>query len=103
MCDWPYTTKRWLRLRRLKLQQHPLCEFCLQVGAIEPATAVDHRLAISRGGAPFPALDGLSSLCERHHNAKTNAERNGEDYERRGCDIFGRPNDADHPWNKNAS
>jgi hypothetical protein len=27
----------------------------------------------------------------------------GEDYWRKGCDIFGRPNDPDHPWNKEKS
>jgi hypothetical protein len=48
----------------------------------------------------FPPLDQLASLCASHHNAKTNAEQRGEDYMRKGCDIIGRPNDLDHPWNK---
>ncbi|MFZ2076881.1 MAG: HNH endonuclease signature motif containing protein [Xanthobacteraceae bacterium] len=100
MSTWPYSTQRWQRLRRLKLQENPLCEACLQVGEIEPAVVVDHRIPIARGGNPFPARDQLASLCERHHNAKTAAEQRGEDYMRKGCDIFGRPNDPDHPWNK---
>ena len=100
MSVWPYSTQRWQRLRRQKLRQHPLCEACLQSGEIEPAAVVDHRAPITRGGDPFPALDQLASLCERHHNEKTNAELRGEDYMRKGCDIFGRPNDPDHPWNK---
>jgi 5-methylcytosine-specific restriction endonuclease McrA len=102
MSVWPYSTQRWQRVRRHKLRQHPLCEACLQGGEIEPATVVDHRTPITRGGAPFPPLDQLASLCERHHNAKTNAERCGEDYMRKGCDFFGRPNDPDHAWYKDS-
>jgi 5-methylcytosine-specific restriction enzyme A len=108
MSVWPYSTQRWQRLRLLKLQQNPLCEACLQVGEIGPAVAVDHRNPISERGRKerlmleaFPPLDRLASLCESHHNQKTRAEQLGEkDYMRKGCDIFGRPLDPDHPWNK---
>jgi 5-methylcytosine-specific restriction enzyme A len=106
MSVWPYSTRRWQRLRRYKLQMHPLCEACLQVGQIEPANVVDHRTPISKRGRKermaaeaFPALDQLASLCESHHNAKTSAEQRGEDYMRKGCDVFGRPNDQDQ-WNQ---
>jgi 5-methylcytosine-specific restriction protein A len=105
MSCWPYTTRRWERLRRFKLQSHPLCEACLQVGAIEPAAVVDHRIPISERGREerlaseaFPALEQLASLCESHHNAKTRAEQLGENYMHKGCDIFGYPNDPNHPW-----
>ena len=89
MATSPYTTQRWQRLRRLKLREHPLCQACLQVGRIEPAVAVDHRVPIKRGGDPFPHLEQLASLCESCHNAKTRAEQMGEDWLRKGCDIFG--------------
>src|SRR5215813_6412784 len=105
MSEWPYSTRRWQRLRGYKLQTNPLCEACLQMGRIEPANAVDHRIPISKRGRQkrlaaeaFSALDKLTSLCERCHNAKTNAERRGEDYMRRGCDVFGRPLDQNHAW-----
>jgi 5-methylcytosine-specific restriction protein A len=98
MAKWPYTTQRWQRLRKRKLQEHPLCQSCLQLGRIEPAAVVDHRVRISGGGDPFPALDQLASLCARCHNAKTNAEQMGEDYLRKGCDVFGYPLDPKHPW-----
>ena len=108
MSTWPYSTRRWSRLRLLKLAANPLCEVCLQGRAeIVPAIAVDHRTPISERGRKerlvaeaFPPLDQLTSLCESHHNAKTRAEQLGEDYMRKGCDIFGRPNDPDHVWNK---
>jgi hypothetical protein len=90
----------------VKLARHPLCEACLTVGEITPAEVVDHRNPISQDGRKrrlmseaFPPLDQLASLCASHHNAKTYAEQRGEDYWRKGCDIFGRPNDPDHPWN----
>src|SRR6516162_9561553 len=108
MSVWPYSTQRWQRLRRLKLQQYPLCEACLQVGEIVPATAVDHRTPISQDGRKkrsaaeaFPPLDRLASLCAGHHNAKTRAEQLGEeDYMHKGCDFFGRPLDPNHAWNR---
>src|SRR5262249_29355211 len=32
MSCWPYTTRRWERLRFVKLATNPCCEACLQVG-----------------------------------------------------------------------
>jgi 5-methylcytosine-specific restriction endonuclease McrA len=100
MAKWPYNTQRWQRVRKAKLREHPLCESCLQLGGIEPAEVVDHRLPINAGGDPYPALDQLASLCVRCHNAKTRAEQAGEDYLRKGCDVFGHPLDPRHPWYK---
>jgi 5-methylcytosine-specific restriction enzyme A len=98
MATLPYTTQRWQRLRRHKLQEHPLCQACLQVGRIKPATVVDHRTPIKQGGDPFPALEQLASLCEGCHNGKTRAEQLGKNYFRTGCDVFGYPLDPNHPW-----
>jgi 5-methylcytosine-specific restriction endonuclease McrA len=99
MAQRPYTTARWARLRRLKLRVNPLCESCLQVGRIEPANVVDHKKPISAGGAPYPPLTELASLCERCHNTKSRAEQLGEQrWFYKGCDIFGRPLDPNHPW-----
>ena len=109
MSVWPYSTRRWERLRLQKLQQSPLCEICLQVFCeVVAAEVVDHRTPISERGRKerrmseaFPHLDQLASLCAMHHNRKTRAEQLGDnDWMRRGCDIFGRPNDRDHPWNE---
>jgi 5-methylcytosine-specific restriction enzyme A len=108
MSCWPYTTRRWERLRLQKLARFPLCEACLQTGEIMPAEVVDHRNPISERGRKersaleaFPHLDQLASLCASHHNTKTRAEQLGQtDWMRAGCDVFGRPLDRDHPWNK---
>ena len=72
----------------------PLCEACLQLGYIEPAVAVDHILPIKRGGAPYPALAELASLCASHHNLKTRGEQLGRTLAPKvvnGCDVDGRP------------
>ena len=101
MADWPYSTKRWLRLRRLKLATNPLCESCLQVGRIECANAVDHKTPIANGGEAFPALDKLASLCTSCHSRKTAAEQAGKtEWLRKGCDERGFPLDRNHAWYK---
>jgi hypothetical protein len=67
---WPYTTRRWERVRQQKMMRDPLCEACLTVGEIVPAEVVDHRRPISKEGRAkrsaaeaFPPLDQLASLC----------------------------------------
>jgi hypothetical protein len=42
-------------LSRYKLQAQPLCELCLRAGKIEPATLVDHIVA----------LEEVASYCRR--------------------------------------
>ena len=54
-----YDTKKWLRLRRHKLRQNPLCEMCLKQGRLEVATVVDHIVGVNKGGQAYPTLDGL--------------------------------------------
>ena len=102
MAEWPYNTARWQRLRKAKLARDPLCEDCEAIGRLIPASHVDHRRAISDGGAPFPRLDELSSKCPPCHSAKTargseaGAVRSSKP--RRGCDAEGNPLDTSHPW-----
>ena len=69
---WPYTTRRWERVRQQKMMRDPLCEACLTVGEIVPAEVVDHRRPITKEGRAkrsaaeaFPPLDALASLCAR--------------------------------------
>lgn len=38
-----YKSARWQKLRLYHLAQHPLCEECLGVGIITPATEVHHE------------------------------------------------------------
>ncbi len=102
MADWPYNTQAWQRLRRLKLASNPLCEACEEMGHFVAANTVDHRKAISDGGAPFPALDGLAAYCPSCHSAKTARGSEAGAFRtrkpRKGCNADGSPLDPRHPW-----
>ncbi|MEY9098235.1 hypothetical protein ABIA24_001144 [Sinorhizobium fredii] len=99
MSKWPYSTATWQRLRAAKLSASPLCEPCIRREVVEPATVVDHIVAISKGGEPFPPLSGLMAMCEPCHNAKTNAKDhpNATGFRRalKGFDVDGNPIDPE--------
>lgn len=108
MAAWPYNTMAWKRLRASKLQAAPLCEPCMKDGRLVPASVVDHNTPVSKGGAPFPALEDLTSMCPTCHSRKTaqddrlgasaTSKRRG-----RGVDpVTGKPLDRRHWWNKGA-
>lgn len=63
--------RRWRRFRRIILRERPLCEDC---GA--PATEVDHRVAINRGGEKYDRAN-LRALCKPCHSRKTVAHDGG--------------------------
>jgi 5-methylcytosine-specific restriction enzyme A len=100
MAIWPYTTQRWQRLRRMKLQYNPLCELCLKQNRIEPAVAVDHIVAVKApGGEAYPPIGRLMSCCASCHNRKSRiVEQLGEELTIKGCDIYGYPLDPNHSW-----
>ncbi|OHV63842.1 hypothetical protein LCM4577_11070 [Mesorhizobium sp. LCM 4577] len=99
MAAWPYNTGAWQRLRRAKLSSQPTCEACEKRGRTMLAVAVDHIVAINKGGEPFPPLTGLMSLCEPCHNSKTNAvdHPNASGFRRalKGFDAEGNPLDPE--------
>ena len=63
----------WRRLRRMVLNERPLCEDCSARGRAEEATEVDHIDGNVRN------LDGtnLKSLCKSCHSKKTVANDGG--------------------------
>ena len=69
MANWPYSTAHWQRLRRAKLAQDPLCQYC-PPGEVTLASQVDHCKAIKDGGDPW-AWDNLASTCQPCHSKKT--------------------------------
>lgn len=97
-----YDTARWKRLRARHLAMFPLCQPCAAAGRTTAGRHVDHKHAISDGGDPFPAHDGLESMCPPCHSAKTarGAEHGAvrSTKPRKGCDANGNPIDAAHPW-----
>jgi 5-methylcytosine-specific restriction enzyme A len=65
-----YRSKAWRRLRASKLRDDPLCEHCARKGKVVPASIVDHRVAIRRGGEPMEYAN-LQSLCPSCHSRKS--------------------------------
>ena len=74
-----YKTKAWQRLRLAKLQDNPLCEYCLNdkfLGVkITVATIADHSTAHKGDRDLFFNYDNLKSSCKRCHNRKSQRER----------------------------
>jgi 5-methylcytosine-specific restriction protein A len=75
---------RWRKLRRLKLNADPMCQW---PGCDRAATDVDHIRPRARGGDDSNA--NLQSLCHAHHSEKTAGHDGG----------FGRTHEdeEDHP------
>ncbi|MGR9087313.1 MAG: HNH endonuclease [Gammaproteobacteria bacterium] len=68
-----YKGRRWLAVRKLHLQQEPLCRHCRKNGRFIEATHVDHIVPRSAGGAEYDDSN-LQSLCMPCHSAKTRHE-----------------------------
>lgn len=94
-----YDLRVWRRLRRLKLQMNPLCEWCERSRRPVPATDVDHVVPISKGGEPLD-LANLQSLCHECHSRKTSRDTGNSDRPMKGCGADGMPLDPNHPWNR---
>jgi 5-methylcytosine-specific restriction protein A len=68
-----YKSSLWERLRKSKLMSNPLCEFCLALGLVKPATDVHHKDSFLnyegslRQQKAFDYLN-LISLCKEHHS-----------------------------------
>ena len=87
-----YDKRNWRKLSRLKLSTDPLCEACSKTGRIVPAVLVHHIEPIEDGGALYPTLAGLMSVCRACHN------RIHSNMGMRGCDVHGLPLDPSHSF-----
>lgn len=83
-----YQTRKWRRLRAIKLADSPLCEDCLRAGRIESAVDCHHDVsfmtatdAATRYHLAY-SYDNLISLCktchQRRHNGETAHEADAE-------------------------
>ena len=92
-----YKTSRWQRLRRLQLQRHPLCKFCLERAIVTAANVVDH-VTPHRGDWNAFVTGELQSLCEPcHKSTKREIELRGY---RSDVGLDGYPTDPNHPFNR---
>jgi len=92
--DFFYKTGLWQRLRKLQLQRHPLCKFCLERGIVTAANVVDH-VTPHRGDWNAFVTGELQSLCEPcHRSAKRQIELRGYCTD---IGLDGLPTDPNHP------
>ena len=68
-----YQSTAWRNLRKVKLEQDPLCEECLKKGFQTPAQVADHIVA-SNQGCEMLDIHNLQSLCHPCHNKKSGIE-----------------------------
>lgn len=59
----------WSAIRNRVLTESPVCE---EDGCLDPATEVDHRIPLARGGTHDRG--NLRALCKSHHSRKTAIE-----------------------------
>ena len=75
-----YSNAAWRRLRRVFIQNNPLCKHCQQQGIITPALDIDHIQPINPEN-PYNTENGkygnpldesnLQALCKKCHHIKT--------------------------------
>ena len=87
-----YQSRRWRKLRDYMVQQHPLCEKCLQEGKITPTQDVHHRLSPFQKGITEEEKDrrafdekNLMCLCrdchiKEHHKGELTIKEKLEKY-----------------------
>ena len=73
-----YGTARWKRIREAQLMSEPLCEWCLQMEVIEPATVVHHSEGGHKGNE-YKFWNGpFASLCKACHDRDGQREDLGQ-------------------------
>lgn len=80
-----YNTARWRKLRDLQLSMQPLCERCLAMDIVEPATVVHHATP-HRGNEELFWSGPFESLCKPHHDSEGQREDMGQTIVRFGAD-----------------
>jgi 5-methylcytosine-specific restriction protein A len=66
-------TYQWSKVRKMYLNEFPLCNDCEQVGKVTSATEVHHIKPIGEGGNN--ERDNLMSLCHVCHSRRTAKEQ----------------------------
>lgn len=65
-----YTSAAWLRCREVALaRDNHLCQPCLRIGKLEPATTVHHAKELRTNADKALDADNLISVCDACHNA----------------------------------
>jgi 5-methylcytosine-specific restriction endonuclease McrA len=93
-----YKLARWAFARAAQLAKQPLCEMCLDVDRVTPATVVNHRIAHKGDLTLFWDPNNHQSVCKPHHDGPIQrAEHKGFSG---AVDAGGWPTDPKHPANR---
>lgn len=85
-----YTSTRWVKLRKRKVADFPLCEECLKEGKTTPTQLVHHIKPWQLGRNEYEQdelqfdYDNLQSLCHDCHNKIHNKMNIAAAFERKG-------------------
>lgn len=69
-----YADPKWIRAAKAYLKRHPLCVDCLDLGAVVPATEVDHITPHDGDRTRFWDRSNWQALCKPCHSRKTARE-----------------------------
>jgi len=95
-----YNKEVWRRRSRRQRREYPLCQMCLALGRVVPATVADH-VKPHRGDWNEFLCGPLQSLCFNCHNSKKRADED-RGYSRELAPD-GWPLDPNHPANRAAA
>ena len=73
-----YSTAKWRRIRQTQLTQQPLCQRCLAMDIVEPATVVHHADGGHKGDEHRFWFGPFESLCKPHHDSEGQREDLGQ-------------------------
>ncbi len=96
----PYNDRKWHKLRRRHLSEHPLCVLCQRLKRVTVATVVDHIEPHRGNEVLFWNPGNLQSLCPHCHSSVKQAEERGGVAYDTACGVDGLPIDPMHPWNR---
>jgi 5-methylcytosine-specific restriction enzyme A len=65
-----YNSPRWRKLRRIFLNENPLCISCKDMGVVTAAHVVDHIIPINEGGSAWDQMN-FQAMCHICHNKKS--------------------------------
>ena len=74
-----YKKSIWQKIRKQKLMQSPLCEFCIKRGKQRATVCIDHIQAHRGNWKLFLDFNNLQGLCKKCHNIKS-AKEKANDY-----------------------
>jgi 5-methylcytosine-specific restriction protein A len=75
-----YNSKLWKDAREAALMKNPFCSECEKIGALNPATEVDHVVPLSElmnredASELMFGEENLNPLCKYHHSQKSYTE-----------------------------